>query len=346
MKTPFPAGRPRGFTLVELLVVIAIIGVLVSLLLPAVQAARESSRRTRCVNQVRQLALAAHNFHDVNDRFPPGVMQLKFNGAPQFRGVSLFVKLLPYLEQANLASNWDESDPLTNTVGGATAKTAAKLPVLLCPSDYLSRNPIDTGSDRWYGLTNYGGNGGSRSYDPQFATNDGVFFVIGSGSQTAPGGQAVRMSEVSDGLSNTILFGERSHTDRNHDSFAAAFAGGGGGGGGGGGIFINAMGTVGWWAPSGGRLAAGDVTMSAYAPINYRVPRSHGDASSMTPAASDMNSYLFYNDRRICAFGSNHPGGANFALADGSTRFLRDALGLTDLQRLCVRDDGQTVTAD
>ena len=329
----------RAFTLVELLVVIAIIGVLVSLLLPAVQAARESGRRTRCVNQVRQLALAAHNFHDVNGRFPAGVNQLYFAAAPRFRGVTLFVKLLPYLEQANLANGWDEIDPLNNTVGGATAKSAAKLPGLLCPSDFLSKNPIDTGSDRWYGLTSYGGNGGSRSYDPQFAANDGIFFVIGPGSQTLPGGQAIRMPEVSDGLSNTLLFAERSHYDKNHDTFAAGVSAPSG-------QFVNPMATTGWWAASGGRLAAGDVTLSAYAPVNFRVPLPLASGGSMVPPATDYNSYLYYNDRRICAIGSNHPGGANVALADGSTRLMRDALSLTELLRLCVRDDGQTVTAD
>src|SRR5438552_1850313 len=102
----------RGFTLVELLVVIAIIGVLVALLLPAVQMAREAARRTQCTNHQRQLALAAHNFHDINRAFPPGVYQLKFSAAPQFRGISVYVKLLPYLEQANLAQGWDETDPL------------------------------------------------------------------------------------------------------------------------------------------------------------------------------------------------------------------------------------------
>jgi hypothetical protein len=85
--------------------------------------------------------------------------------------------------------------------------------------------------------------------------------------------------------------------------------------------------------------------MSAYAPINYRVPLPFG-SPGLVPPASDFNSYQFYNDRRMCAFGSNHPGGANFASADGSTKFLRDSLSLLDLQRLCVKDDGQTIIAD
>src|SRR3954469_149510 len=116
-------SRRPGFTLVELLVVIAIIGVLVALLLPAVQAARGAARPVQCTNHQRQLAIAAHQFHDANKNFPPGVYQLKFASAPQFRGVSLYVKLLPYLEQAALAASWDEADPLNNTLGGASAKT-------------------------------------------------------------------------------------------------------------------------------------------------------------------------------------------------------------------------------
>src|SRR5205807_7890090 len=167
-------------------------------------------------------------FQDTNRAFPPGVYQLKFSAAPQYRGLSLFVRLLPFLEQANLAQDWDESDPLNNTAGGMNAKTAQKLKVLLCPSDYLPQNPV-SGGGLFYGLTSYGGNGGTRSYDPQTATNDGIFFVIGPGSETAPGGQPVRISEVTDGLSNTVLFGERSHTDPNHDAIVASFGGGGAG---------------------------------------------------------------------------------------------------------------------
>jgi prepilin-type processing-associated H-X9-DG protein len=141
---------------------------------------------------------------------------------------------------------------------------------------------------------------------------------------------------VTDGLSNTILFGERSHLDPNQDSFAANITAPGG-------QFLNPMGLVGWWGNSGGRLGAGDVTLSAFAPINYLVPASYANRASMVPPVSDFNSYSYYNDRRICAFGSNHTGGANFALADGSVRFIQDSLPLVTLQRLCVRNDGAVI---
>src|SRR5262245_18879230 len=127
--------RSRGFTLIELLVVIAIIGILVALLLPAVQFAREAARRTQCANQLHQLALATHEFHDVNKKFPPGVYQMPFAAAPKFRGVTLFVHLLPFYEQEALWQRWDMVDPLNNTVGGRNTLTAIKQPLLVCPSD-------------------------------------------------------------------------------------------------------------------------------------------------------------------------------------------------------------------
>jgi prepilin-type processing-associated H-X9-DG protein len=151
------------------------------------------------------------------------------------------------------------------------------------------------------------------------------------------------MADVTDGLANTFLFGERSHRDPIHDNLVNQFgttggSGGGGGGGGGnaGSASLTKIGAVGWWAASGGRLAAGDVTLSAAAPINFRVPAGVTSSASFQP---------LYN-QRLCAFGSSHSGGANFALADGSTRFLRQTIGLADLTKLCVRNDGQTVTAE
>ena len=195
--------------------------VLVALLLPAVQSARESARRVQCQNNLHQLGVATQNYHDRHGAYPPGVWQLSFAAAPRYRGVSLFVYLLPYMEQSSLYDRWDFDDPLANTAGGRTSPTAARLPNLICPSDMLQDNPVDAGSGRWYGMTSYGGNGGAQSYDPQFATNDGIFHVIGPGSQTDPSGVPVTMGGVIDGTTNTFLFGERRHFDPNHDTFAA-----------------------------------------------------------------------------------------------------------------------------
>jgi prepilin-type N-terminal cleavage/methylation domain-containing protein/prepilin-type processing-associated H-X9-DG protein len=326
--------RRRAFTLIELLVVIAIIAILIGLLLPAVQKVREAAARLKCSNNLKQLALAAHNYHGANDRFPPGVNQLSFPAAPRFRGVTLFVYLAPYMEQDNLTRDWNLTDPLENTqlpAPGPAAKTATVVPILLCPSDVIGGpNPVDAGSNRWYALTSYGGNGGSRSYDPASATNDGVFFVIGPGSQTAPTGQPVKVGDVTDGLSNTALFGERSHVDPNNDAVAPGVVPPSG-------QFVNPMGSVGWWANSGGRLAAGDVTMSAFAPLNYRVPAN--------PPRTYAGFFPLY-ELRVNAFGSQHAGGANFALADGSVRFVRDAIPQAMLRLFCVRNDGQVLNLE
>ncbi len=337
LHSPSLPGR-FGFTLVELLVVIAIIGILIAMLLPAIQAARESGRRAQCQSNLRQLAQASLIHHESMQAFPPGVYQYSFAAAPRYRGISLFVKLLPFMDQMPLYNRWDQVDPLNNTIGGSGALTATVLPGLVCASDTIPANPYAGGS-RWYGITSYGGNGGSRSYDPQFASNDGVFFVIGPGSQTAPNGRPVQIAEILDGASNTFLFGERSHHDPHHDSFAANVTAPSG-------QFVNPMGSVGWWAPSGGRLAGGDVTMSAFSPINFRTPARFEEGGTMVPPATDYNSYLYYNDRRLCAFGSNHPGGANFVFGDASGRFLSESTSLVTLQRLAVRNDGQIATLE
>jgi prepilin-type N-terminal cleavage/methylation domain-containing protein/prepilin-type processing-associated H-X9-DG protein len=306
-------GR-RGFTLIELLVVIAVIAILIGLLLPAVQKVREAAARIQCANNLHQLGLAAHNYHDTNRSFPPGVNQAVYTGAPQYRGYSLFIYLLPYLEQDNLYRSWDFANPLNNTAGGAGARTAVILPTLLCPSDFVPTNPV-TSQGRTYAVASYGGNGGRRSFDPASASTDGIFHTTGPGSLPVANQGVVGIADVKDGTSNTLLFGERSHRDPAYDALSGA---------------SRKMGEWGWWAASTGRLAAGDVTMSAAVPINYLVR-----AGSVGPGSLE--------EQRVCAFGSNHAGGANFTLADGSVRFISQAVPLPVLQALATRASGEVV---
>jgi prepilin-type N-terminal cleavage/methylation domain-containing protein/prepilin-type processing-associated H-X9-DG protein len=138
-----PAALRFGFTLVELLVVIAIIGVLVALLLPAVQAAREAARRMGCTSKLRQLALAAHNFHDVNGKFPAGNEYRKGTVAP-WNGGNTYdyyetwaITCLPYLEQAPVAQLWNQTTPnaYNDPSGKMTQLRNTKLQVYICPSD-------------------------------------------------------------------------------------------------------------------------------------------------------------------------------------------------------------------
>lgn len=312
----------HGFTLVELLVVITIIGILIALLLPAVQAARESARRMQCSNQLKQLALAAHNHHAAHKAFPPGVDRSTSAKS------SLFVFLLPYLEGGSLYDKWQQADANRATLA------ATVLPGLVCPSDIIPQNPIQNRvSSRWYGLTSYGGNGGTRSFHPESPDlkADGVFFEVGPYSRPTRYQSAVQISDIRDGTSQTLLFSERSHRDPNYDSFAELG-------------WEQTMKEYGYWTGSGGNLALGDVTLSSHAEVNYRVPFNHANRTAANPAANSRNDFRYYADLRLCAFGSNHPGGANFALADGSVRFISESISSEMLRGLSTRAESEIVT--
>lgn len=315
--------RIRGFTLVELLVVIAIVAGLLTCLLPAVQASRAAARRVGCASNLRQVSLASLSYHESHESLPPGLEQHRSKWAPQFRGTSVFTYLLPHLEQGSILRDWNFDSPLVNTEGGEKSRSASVIEVYLCPSDRLVENPIHV-ADRFYGMTSYGGNGGVRSYDPTLATCDGLFHTSGPASEPKPGQLPVTLAMVRDGTSQTILFGERRHDDRHLETFAKEY-------------WAESLKYLGRWAAIGGRKRIGDVTMSAFVPINYEIPMSFKDRLRFDASLSTSRDFLEYEDKRKCAFGSNHAGGANFSFADGAVRFLDDSLALSILQALCTR---------
>jgi len=205
-----PTGTKAGFTLVELLVVIAIIGVLIALLLPAVQAAREAARRISCANNIRQLGLAMHNYESANQKFPPAMII----GKDQFRWSAL-ARVLPYVEEANLANRIDLSVDY-NRIGmsgtiyankgaalnsGEPLLKSARVPSLICPSEVRDEVRIDsgTGNARDY-ITNYGINAGVwMVHDPRNPDSTQGAFTGNKGFGTR---------HFPDGLSNTLMLAE------------------------------------------------------------------------------------------------------------------------------------------
>ena len=324
IRRPQRPGR-RGFTLIELLVVIAIIAILIGLLLPAVQKVRAAAARIECANKLKQFGIAAHNYHGNIGRFPSGARpSVTVNGVPAL-GTNVWVDLLPYLEQDNLYRAWDFADNRNNVIGGTGATQARVLKLLICPSDRLpdpvwelkpGLYPVPPWSCGYYGMSSYGGNAGTRSVltggppDLPRLSKDGVLFV----------GSNVRLADITDGSSNTLLFGERYHNDPEYERQRPL-------------VWPDGPPMAGWgrWGFVANQGASGNVSLSAPVPINYRVPPG-GDFSTL--------------EDRSCAFGSGHPGGANFAFADGSVHFLSDGLPLLTLQALSTCAGGEVVAGN
>jgi prepilin-type N-terminal cleavage/methylation domain-containing protein/prepilin-type processing-associated H-X9-DG protein len=190
-----------GFTLIELLVVIAIIAVLIALLLPAVQAAREAARRAQCVNNLKQLGIAMHNYHDVTSGLPWGHGYLGWNDW------SAFVLMLPYLEQGNLynainfANTGVAANPSTPANGSNGTVMVTSINVLNCPSD---TDRLQNG----FGHVNYCGNAGNCpncffGNNGEVGAANGLFFSVANGTKT------IGFRDVIDGLSNTAAFSEK-----------------------------------------------------------------------------------------------------------------------------------------
>lgn len=306
--------RRRGFTLIELLVVIAIIAVLIGLLLPAVQKVREAAARTTCQNQLKELALAAHNSHDAKKGFPQGVA----HPAPNGRYTSLFVELLPYLERQAIYDNWNGTNPAAN-FGGPTSLAASPIPVLVCPT--MGIGNTGTFGPLTIGLTTYGGNAGRIAFPSYRATNDGIFNYS----------RRTKLTDITDGTTNTILFGERIIGDGRLDSYLTAPLDP---------VPSPPLVASTWysaWAQNPGPTAGVGLLLISNLTINFSFPTQYippvlPPGTPIPPVPWTDLGLLAWD--RLGAYGSRHPGGANFAFADGSVRFQGERTELLTLQGL------------
>lgn len=327
----------EGFTLVELLVVIAIIGTLIGLLLPAVQAAREASRRMSCTNNLKQIMLATVNFESAKGELPYGSRFSKYidGTLTQVREPGALALILPYAENAALNNLVDFEQDTNQLVAGTTQNVGSiEVDMYVCPSDTSDRvaenpdpDPRDAGA--LWAMTSYAASSGSTKrsnrpscscsrftewndnalypqagfggiiYWPDLDTYSGPFFRFG-----AP----TKLKQISDGLSNTIFYGEVRPECSHHVR-------------------------RGWFHSNNG---SGLVTTI--------IPMNWDSCEPADSAADGCNKAC--NDNAELGFKSLHPGGANFAFGDGSVHFLSENLDIQSYQFLGDKADAQVISSD
>ena len=338
-------SRP-AFTLVELLVVIAIIGILVGLLLPAVQAAREAARRMQCSNNLKQIGLAIHNYESANKRYPNGTMDQNPANTPannrpwqagDHRKGTVLVKMLPYIEQGNLFNTIDFRFDVVRQLNaqapfndGRQDMRQTSIPIYRCPSDGTSQSRLGR-QDQLYnyslsiGNQNMNSRGGWCNEHPNNSVDTRAQGIIGGNlfgngraghgnSNTARNISGVisryswsaKFSDLSDGTSNTIAGGEILPSCHDHHR----------------GGWYNANGQ---WTSTTSR-------------INFNTCGKR----AIPDNGQNCNDYR--NWMTSGGFKSDHTGGAQFVLGDGSVHFLSETIDYTTYQRLGSRNEGEVVT--
>ncbi len=337
--------RRRAFTLIELLVVIAIIGVLIALLLPAVQAAREAARRSQCTNNLKQMALATHSYHDQVGAFPPGgnsggddacCRPNGYNGWWSGPWWSLHMSVLSQMEQTPLFNsiNFDSCNtcPPNSTVYQSIVGS------YYCPSDSVfgqqvpdmqwvtMEGPGGLGAKFKGGSTNYVYNAGDiKTGNPAWDlySSDPAFNWGCAGTFTGVFGEcsdakAIKIAEITDGTSNTFALGENSP---------------------------NYNGAMLWVNPDG-------LWATTIIPLNYRTNLKDGqiDVDGSTCNIDCLNTlgcpHCYRNQTYNFGYKSFHPGGANFAMADGSVRFIKQTIAPRTYNALGTRAMGEVISAD
>ena len=313
MRTRF---RPKGFTLIELLVVIAIVAILIGLLLPAVQKVRAAAARIKCANNMKQIGLAAHNYHDTEGKFPYAVMYFQ-PGESAASYVSGWILLLPHLEQDNVAKKWNPKLPRNNASDpdgdGHSNFTLQQLhiPTYTCPSmsppSGTNGGSLGTAPETRAPSSYMWSSGTQTCYDATYGTpntaTEGVILPIRNKAYSADpaqrdsgGNSPVRMTDVGDGTSNTFLAGECDFKPAGVPSTSGpvwAY-----------GYFYN------WTGTNGG--------------LNRR-DGSYAGAANGT-------------------FRSEHTGGAFFLMTDGSAQFIRDSIDGPTYAGLGTRNGGEVVS--
>ncbi len=307
--------RRSGFTLIELLVVIAIIGVLIALLLPAVQAAREAARRSQCTNNLKQIALAMHNYLDSRGALP----------AAQYLATSYsaLTMALPQLEQSPLfaALNCD----LTYDNPANTTVMFTQISSFLCPSDFPNRLPSRGAA------TNYMANKGQQVLwllpngpNTGMPPADGVFFAE----------SATRFAEISDGTSNTAFFSERCLADGSNAIVSQPED-----------VFFHPAAPM---TPDQAHqmCLAHDVKNLAFQfPLFMGAPWLHGQHTYQHISQPNGRSCGFFAAlRATMPPSSRHPGGVNVAMGDGSVRFIKQTISLPTWRALGTRSTGEVVS--
>jgi prepilin-type N-terminal cleavage/methylation domain-containing protein/prepilin-type processing-associated H-X9-DG protein len=370
--------KRRGFTLIELLVVIAIIAVLIALLLPAVQAAREAARRAQCVNNLKQLGLATHNYISSNNVFPPQTSwptmaaNITQNTTGLAWGFNWYYAVFPFLEQQTVFNSVNFSlSPFdfSQLTAGAT-----KVNSLLCPSESanLQLYPVTTTSSTWYyAVSNYVGNyGGPAAYTPYSGTIvPGYNVELGMNTISGNNLPVVGLQSVIDGTSNTGLFSERLLSAYPFGSTATVYAAGTNGyraiftgtyaaapssvnaanmvSGNPAQLFVQGCQSIGstttavYPAAVGVEMIAGNpgyITLSSY---------NHWTPPNTPPCQNSLDLIVGYvGPYGSASANSMHPGGVNVCLADGSVRFIKSSVGLQAWWALGTRNGGEVISSD